>query len=130
VFDHTKWIYYAATVYTWQGDNDRAEEHGNEIIQLRTRHDGTTTAPMRVADARIDLGLLHARKGDLDAAVQEGLMAFDYDRRSLADLVARGDELSDDLTQRYPGEPLADQFHERLLVAKQALTQQRPELLT
>jgi hypothetical protein len=49
---------------------------------------------------------------------------------SLADLVARGDELSDDLTQRYPGEPLADQFHERLLVAKQAVTQQRPELLT
>ncbi|MCW2919386.1 MAG: hypothetical protein JWN52_7454 [Actinomycetia bacterium] len=130
VFDHTKWIYYAATVYTWQGDNDRAEEHANEIIQLHTRHDGTTTSPMRVADARIDLGLLHARKGDLDAAVQQGLMAFDYDRRSLSDLVARGDELSEYLAQRYPNEPLADQFHERLLVAKQALTQQRPELLT
>ena len=27
VFDHTKWIFYAANIYAWQGDTDRAEEH-------------------------------------------------------------------------------------------------------
>jgi tetratricopeptide (TPR) repeat protein len=129
VFDHTKWIYYASTVYTWQGDNDRAEEHANEIITRHTRANGSTDSPMRVAGARIDLALLNARRRDLDGAVEQGLMAFEYDRRSLADLVARGNELADELTEHFPDEPLAGQYQERLHVAHQALTQQRPELL-
>jgi hypothetical protein len=29
VFDHTKWIFYAASCFVWLGDNDRTEEHGS-----------------------------------------------------------------------------------------------------
>jgi tetratricopeptide (TPR) repeat protein len=129
VFDHTKWIFYAANIYAWQGDADRAEEHAQEIITRHTRPDGTSNAPMRLADARIDLGMVHAHRGDLDAAVGEGLKAFDYDRRSLADLVSRGEELDRLLRTKYPREALAAHFHERLMTARRALTENRPELL-
>jgi hypothetical protein len=94
-----------------------------------TRPDGTSNAPMRTANARIDLGMVHARRGDLDAAVEEGMKAFEYDRRSLTDLVSRGDDLGQILHDRYPRESLAAQFHERLMNARQALAENRPELL-
>jgi tetratricopeptide (TPR) repeat protein len=122
VFDHTKWIFYAATICIWQGDDDRAEEHAREILTRHTRPDGTSNAPMRSANAKIDLGIVHARRGDLDAAVHEGTTAFDYDRKTI-NLVTRGAELGAILNERYPAEPLADQFHERLAVARQALHQ-------
>jgi tetratricopeptide (TPR) repeat protein len=128
VFDHTKWIFYASTIYTWQGDDDRAEEHALEILDRHSRADGTSNAPMRAADARINLGMIHARRGDLDAAVQEGLAAFDYDRQNF-DLATRGEDLAEILDHRYPAEPLAEQFHERLLAARNALRQNKPEIL-
>ncbi|GGT10928.1 hypothetical protein ACFFV7_03945 [Nonomuraea spiralis] len=129
VFDHAKWVFYAATCYTWLADDDRAEEHARETIQMHTRPDGTSNAPMRVADAHIDLGIVHARRGDLDAAVGEGLAAFDIDRRSLTDLVNRAGDLDRVLRQRYRREALAREFHERFVTARQALANRRPDLL-
>lgn len=129
VFDHTKWVFYAATIYAWQGDDDRAEEHALEIVGRHARPDGTTNAPMRTANARIDLGMVNARRGDLDAAVEEGLKAFQYDRRSLTDLVNHGEDFEQLLRDLYPGERLAAAFHERLMSARHALAENRPELL-
>lgn len=129
VFDHAKWVFYAATCYTWLADDDRAEEHARETIQMHTRPDGTSNAPMRVADAHLDLGIVHARRGDLDAAVENGMAAFDIDRRSLIDLVNRAADLDRVLRQRYRREALAEEFHERFLTARRALTSRRPELL-
>ncbi|TMR09848.1 hypothetical protein ETD86_41895 [Nonomuraea turkmeniaca] len=129
VFDHAKWIFYAATCYTWLADDDRAEEHARETIQMHTRPDGTSNAPMRVADAHIDLGIIHARRGDLDAAADEGLAAFDIDRRSLTDLVNRAGDLDRILQQRYRKDALATEFHERFVTARRALANRRPELL-
>jgi tetratricopeptide (TPR) repeat protein len=129
VFDHAKWVFYAATAYTWLEDNDRAEEHALETIQMHTRPDGTSNAPMRVADAHIDLGIIHARRGDLDAAVEQGMAAFDIERKSLTDLVNRAADLDRVLRQRYHREALAEEFHERYVTARRALTTHRPELL-
>jgi hypothetical protein len=129
VFDHGKWIFYASTIYAYQGDDDRAEEHASEVLTRHTRADGTSNAPMRSAAARVDLGVVHARRGDLDGAVLEGLKAFEYGRRSLSALVSRGDDLDNVLNERYPREPLAALFHDRLMDAKHALRQHRPELL-
>jgi tetratricopeptide (TPR) repeat protein len=69
VFDHTKYLYYAGTCYTTLGDDDRAEEYALEVIATHPRPDGSTNAPMRTAEARIDLGIVAARRGDLDQAV-------------------------------------------------------------
>jgi tetratricopeptide (TPR) repeat protein len=129
VFDHAKWIFYAATVYTWLEDNDRAEEHASDTIQTHTRPDGTSNAPMRVANAHIDLGIIHARRGDLDAAVDQGLAAFDIERKSLTDLVNRAGDLDRVLRHRYRREDLAKEFHERFVTARRALSSRRPELL-
>ncbi|MFF0572454.1 hypothetical protein [Streptosporangium saharense] len=122
VFDHAKWVFYAATAYTWLEVNDRAEEHALETIQMHTRPDGSSNAPMRVADAHIDLGIIHARRGDLDAAVEQGMTAFDIDRKSLSDLVHRAGDLDRVLRQRYRRETLAQEFHERYVTARRALT--------
>jgi tetratricopeptide (TPR) repeat protein len=122
VFDHDKWVFYAATIHAWLGDDDAAEQHARAIVAGHTRPDGSSRAPMRVANARIDLALVHARRGDLDAAVAEGTHAFDFERRSLFDLVARGVDLSTALRSRYPGERRADEFHERLALARRSLT--------
>ncbi|MEU4542220.1 hypothetical protein [Nonomuraea dietziae] len=65
---------------------------------------------MRVADARIDLGIVHARRGELDAAEDQGMAAFDIDRRSLTDLVNRAGDLDRVLRQRYGREALAEEF--------------------
>jgi hypothetical protein len=84
---------------------------------------------MRVADAHIDLGIVHARRGDLDAAVEAGMAAFDFDRRSLTDLVNRAGDLDRVLRQRYRREALAEEFHERFIIARRALSGRKPELL-
>lgn len=122
VFDRTKWIFYGATIHTWLSDNDRAEEFAQEILDQHTRPDGTTNAPMRVADARMDLGIVHARRGDLDAAVNQGLAALSFERKTLPSLLSRGDDLQRILQRRYRNERLANEFHDRLMLARRSLT--------
>jgi hypothetical protein len=43
---------------------------------------------MRVAQSRINLGIVAARRGDLDQAVSYGHSAFDYQRQSLTALAS------------------------------------------
>jgi hypothetical protein len=120
VFDHTKWIFYAATCYTWLGDDEPAEEHARELIAYHAQPDGTSNAPMRTAMSHIDLGII-ARRGDLDQAVHHGLTAFSYDRKTEAALLSHAADLDQLLTDRYPDERLADDLHQRCRVARMAL---------
>jgi hypothetical protein len=107
VFDHTKWIFYAATCYTWLGDDEPAEAHTREIIAYHTRPDGTSNAPMRTALSHIDLGIIRARCGDLDQAVHHGLTAFCYDRKTEASLLSHAADLDQLLGDRFPDERLS-----------------------
>jgi tetratricopeptide (TPR) repeat protein len=115
VFDHAKWMHYAASCYVMLGDNDRAEEHAREVITQHGRPDGTTNAPMRTAQARMDLAIVAARRGELDQAVAYGESAFDFERQSLTDLASSSADLDNVLQQRYRGEQLARDFHDRHL---------------
>jgi tetratricopeptide (TPR) repeat protein len=115
MFDHGKWMHYAASCYVMLGDNDRAEEHALEVITQHSRPDGTTNAPMRTAQARMDLAIVAARRGELDQAVAYGESAFDFERQSLTDLASSSADLDNILQQRYRGEHLARDFHERHL---------------
>jgi transcriptional regulator with XRE-family HTH domain len=126
VFDHTKYLFYAATSYTYLDDNDRAEEHALEVINRHARPDGASSAPMRTAQARIDLAIIAARRGDLDQAVNYGDSAFEYDRKALTDLLSASTDLDRILQRRYKGEPLARDFHERLIHAKDTLNRHSP----
>ena len=121
VVDHTKWIFYAATCYTWLGDDEPAEEHARELIAYHTRPDGSSNAPMRTAMSHIDLGLIRARHGDLDEAVHHGMTAFSYDRKTEASLLSHATDLDQLLNDRYAHERLADEFHQRYQDARTAL---------
>ena len=121
VFDHTKWIFYAATCYTWLGDDEPAEEHARELIAYHTRPDGSTNAPMRTAISHIDLGIIRARHGDLDQAVDHGLTALGYERKTEASLLSHAADLDQLLGDRYPDERFADDFHQRYGEARTAL---------
>jgi tetratricopeptide (TPR) repeat protein len=121
VFDHTKYMFYAATCYTTLGDDERAEEHAREVIAKHVRSDGTSNAPMRTAQTRIDLGIIAARRGDLDQAVTYGMSAFEFDRKSMSDLISRSADLDRLLRARYPGERLAQEYHEHHQHAKRLL---------
>jgi hypothetical protein len=114
-------IFYAATCYTWLGDDEPAEEHARELIACHTRPDGTSSAPMRTAMSHIDLGLIRARRGDLDEAVDHGLTAFSYDRKTEASLLSHAADLEQLLSDRYPDERLADEFHQRYQDTQTAL---------
>ena len=58
MFDHTKWIFYAADRCTWLGDDRPAEEHAREVIAYHTQPDGSSNAPMRSAIAHTDLAVI------------------------------------------------------------------------
>ena len=123
VFDHTKWIFYAADCYTWLGDDEPAEEHAREVIAYHTRPDGSSNAPMRSANAHIDLAVIRTKHGDLDQAVYHGLAAFGYDRKTEASLLSHAVDLDRILTERYPRERLTSDFHERYTEARANLRQ-------
>ncbi|MEU8278802.1 hypothetical protein AB0C08_31320, partial [Microbispora bryophytorum] len=61
--------------------------------------------------------------------VEQGMAAFDIERKSLTDLVNRAGDLNRVLGQRYRREALAKEFHERYMIAWRALIIRRPELL-
>jgi hypothetical protein len=76
---------------------------------------------MRTAMSHLDLGIIAARHGDLDKAVHHGLTAFSYDRKTEASLLSHAADLDQLLTDHYPDEHLADDFHQHYRDARTAL---------
>jgi tetratricopeptide (TPR) repeat protein len=117
VFDHAKWMHYAATIYTWLGDDQKAKEYATEVIKEHQRPDSSTRAPMRTAEARLSLATIHAREGDLDGAVSLGKSAYEFQTKPMSDLLDRGHDLSRLLRERFNDHPLVSEFHEYLISA-------------
>jgi hypothetical protein len=85
VVDESKSHYYRLDCHRWLGDDRLAERYAHEVL---TRWDHPALAadrrrPMRVAGARLSLGVVAARAGDLDAAGAELAAAVAQQRRSL-----------------------------------------------
>jgi len=78
---------------------------------------------MRTAMSHIDIGIIRARHGDLDEAVHHGVTAFSYDRKTEASLLSHAADLDQLLSDRYPDERVADDFHQRYVDARAALRQ-------
>jgi hypothetical protein len=60
VVDPTKFDFYAMDCYRLLADDKLAENLANEVIQASTDFDGRERAPMRLAEARITLGVVAA----------------------------------------------------------------------
>ena len=125
VFDHSKWMHYAATIYTWLGDDQKAKEHAGEVIEGHLRPDGTSRAPMRTAEARLSLATVYAREGDLEGAVTSARSAYEFDTKPMSDLLSRGQDLSRLLHERYGNHSLVTEFRDYLGSLAAKLTRRR-----
>jgi hypothetical protein len=114
VVDPDKWGFYAMDAYRLAGDGDQAATHAHEIIARGTLPDGGERWPMRMAEARLTLGVVAAQSGQLEQAIHDAEQALQTARRSLPSLMMVAGELDSLLHERYPGEPATREFRERL----------------
>lgn len=118
--DPDKFDFYAMDCFRVVGDNGRATAHAHEVLRAGQGPDGTDVAPMRMAEARIALGCVAVRHGDLDEAVEYGVAAFRSPRKCLPSLLHVAGELDTEMRARYPDAPQARQFRDHLHAVRQA----------
>jgi tetratricopeptide (TPR) repeat protein len=104
VVDPNKYDFYAMDCYRIVGDYTMAETLADGVIQAYTDFDGQERSPMRLSEARITLGVVRAREGDLDAAIDQGTRALSLQRKSLPELLMVTRDLTRVLNERYPHE--------------------------
>jgi hypothetical protein len=114
VVDPTKFDYYAMDCYRTLGVDAMAETLAAEVIQASTDFDGRERAPMRLTEARFTLGVVKAREGDLEGAVDLGMRALSGDRKSLPSLLMVSRDLARVLNDRYPDETQARDYLDQL----------------
>ena len=75
---------------------------------------------MRLAEARVTLGVVAARGGDVNSAVEQGERALSGERKSLPSLLMISRELSQALTKRYPSAASTREYLDHLRVLSKA----------
>jgi hypothetical protein len=114
VVDPTKFDFYAMDCYRHVAEDRLAETLANEVIQASTDFDGTERAPMRLAEARITLGVVAARQGDLEQAIHYGTRALGAPRKSLPSLLMVSRDLTKVLNDQYSKEPETQAYLDQL----------------
>ncbi|WP_328431507.1 helix-turn-helix domain-containing protein [Streptomyces sp. NBC_00453] len=110
VVDPAKYDFYAMDCYRLLGEDRFAENLAHEVIRAGTDFDGTERSPMRMAEARITLGVVAARQGDLDGAVNYGEWALKGDRQSLPSLLMVSRELAAIVNRDYANEAAGREY--------------------
>lgn len=114
VVDPAKFDFYAMDCYRLLGEDRFAENLAHEVIRAGTDFDGGERAPMRMAEARITLGVVAARQGDLDQAVNYGEWALRGDRQSLPSLLMVSRELAAIVNRDYANEAVGREYLDHL----------------
>jgi hypothetical protein len=114
VVDPTKLDFYAMDCYRQLAEDKMAATLANEVIRASTDFDGTERAPMRSAEARVTLGVVAARQGDVNQAVHHGQQALSGERMSLPSLTMVSRDLIKVLKERYPAEPATREYLEEI----------------
>jgi tetratricopeptide (TPR) repeat protein len=120
VVDPTKFDFYAMDCYRHLAEDKMAENLADEVIQAATDFDGTERAPMRMAEARITLGVVSARQGDIERAVHYGERALTAQRKSLPSLVMVSRDLTRVLKERFPSEQATKSYLDQLQASSAA----------
>ncbi|UKD53658.1 XRE family transcriptional regulator [Amycolatopsis sp. FU40] len=120
IIDPDKFDFYAMDCYRIVGEDNLAAMHANEVIRKGTRADGVELSPMRNAEARITLGVVAAREGELDTAVSHGMGALNTGRQSRPSLTMVGAELDNVLQTRFGAEPETVEFHDAFRQARRS----------
>jgi tetratricopeptide (TPR) repeat protein len=114
VVDPTKFDFYAMDCYRMLADDKMAKNLASEVIQASTDFDGRERAPMRLAEARITLGVIAARQGDLEGAIHYGERALNGQRKSLPSLLMVSRDLTKVLNERYAAEASTKQYLDQI----------------
>jgi tetratricopeptide (TPR) repeat protein len=114
VVDPTKFDFYAMDCYRHLGEDRMASTLANVVVQASTDFDGTERAPMRLAEARVTLGVAAAREGDLEGAIHYGQQALGGQRQSLPSLLMVSRDLTMVLHDRYPDEPATTAYLDQI----------------
>ena len=112
--DEPRLLAHSATAYLWLGDDSAAEDCAWQVLVRQLGADGSTRQPMRIAEMRLTLGVVAARRQDLEQAAYFGVAALQADRMSLPTMLARAAELEAALVTAFPGERATDEFCDRL----------------
>lgn len=81
-----------------QSEHDSlAEMHAKEIVRKMTIGDGSLNSPMRNAEAQLTLGVVDAKRGDVEQALTLGRDALSIGRKSGPSLLMVGSELDEAL---------------------------------
>lgn len=115
VVDPTKFDFYAMDCYRMLSEDKLAQNLAEEVIHASTDFDGSERAPMRLAEARITLGVVAAREGNLEQAVEQGQRALAGERKSLPSLAMVSRDLTRVLKARYPNERTCEPYFQQLL---------------
>ncbi len=99
--DPAKWHFYEMDAYRNLGEDPLARTYAEEVLRIGTAMNGEERSPMRNAEARVTLGVLATRAGDVDSAVEQGQTALQGTRRSLPSLLMVSKELASEMQQTY-----------------------------
>jgi hypothetical protein len=100
----SKFDFYAMDCCRQLAEDKMAGHLAEEVLQASTDFDGTERVPMRNTEARITLGVVAARQGDIEQAVHYGERAMTGPRKSLPSLAMVSRDLARVLKERYPTE--------------------------
>lgn len=114
VVDPSKFDFYAMDCYRLLGEDALAETYATEVLRAGTDFGGRDVSTMRNAEARITLGVVAARQGDLDQALTYGGRALDADRQSLPSLLMVSQELEAEVQAHFADDPDAIDYSQRL----------------
>jgi hypothetical protein len=110
VVDPAKWDFYAMDCYRMSKQDELARTYAEEVLRFGTDMSGRERLPMRNAEARVTLGVVAAREGDLEQAVDLGARALSGDRQSLPSLAMVSHDLATEVRQRFPSAPEARDY--------------------
>jgi hypothetical protein len=112
--------FYAMDCYRLLGEDRFAENLAREGIRAGTDFDGSERSPMRMAEARITLGVVAARQGDVDKAGNYGEWALKGDRQSLPSLLMVSRELAAIVNRDFAAEPTGREYLDHLTALSRA----------
>jgi transcriptional regulator with XRE-family HTH domain len=112
--DPAKWDFYAMDCYRLSGQNELARTYAEGVLRLGTDLTGRERSPMRNAEARITLGVVAAREGDLGQAIDLGERALTGERKSLPSLLMVSRDLEAEVVNRFPNEPETNEYVDHL----------------
>lgn len=101
VVDPAKFDFYAMDCYRMLREDSIAENLARQVISAGTDFDGTERSPMRIAEARVTLGVVAARQGEIGVAIEYGQKALEGNRRSLPSLTMVSRELGTELQRNH-----------------------------